>query len=65
MNDKAKYIEVSEEQKERIQMIREMFSNVYDCVEDQCKQSRETSLAITKLEEAQFRAIKGITREEK
>ena len=65
MNDKAKYIEVSEEQKERIQMIREMFSNVYDCVEDQCKQSRETSLAITKLEEAQFWAIKGITREEK
>lgn len=65
MNDKAKYTEVSEEQKERIQMIREMFSNVYDCVEDQCKQSRETSLAITKLEEAQFWAIKGITREEK
>ena len=65
MNDKAKYTEVSEEQKERIQMIRGMFSNDYDCVEDQCKPSRETSLAITKLEEAQFWAIKGITREEK
>lgn len=65
MNDKAKYTEVSEEQKERIQMIRSMFSNVYDCVEDQCKPSRETSLAITKLEEAQFWAIKGITREAK
>lgn len=65
MNQRAKYTEVSEEQNERIQMIREMFSNVYDCIENQCKQSRETSLAITKLEEAQFWAIKGITREEK
>ena len=44
--------------------IRNMFSDVYDFIETNCKQSRETSLAITKLEEAQFWAIKGITREE-
>ena len=35
---------------------------MYDFIEQNCKSSRETSLAITKLEEAQFWAIKGITR---
>lgn len=48
----------------KIDDIRNMFSDVYDFIETNCKQSRETSLAITKLEEAQFWAIKGITREE-
>ena len=64
MNNKAKYTEVSEEQNARIQEIRNLFSNVYDCIEQTCQPGRETSLAITKLEEAQFWAIKGITREE-
>ena len=36
---------------------------MYDVIDTNCKQSRETSLALTKLEEAQFWAIKGITRE--
>lgn len=63
MNDKAKYIESSNEQKARIENIRMLFSDVYDMIEKLCKQSRETSLAMTKLEEAQFWAIKGITRE--
>lgn len=65
MNDKAKYTQVSEEQQNRIDDIRNMFSDVYDFIETNCKTSRETSLAITKLEEAQFWAIKGITREDK
>ncbi len=64
MNDRAKYTDVNDEQKNRIDDIRNMFSDVYDFIETNCKQSRETSLAITKLEEAQFWAIKGITREE-
>lgn len=63
MNDKAKYTDVNEEQKNRIDDIRNMFSDVYDYIETNCKPSRETSLAITKLEETQFWAIKGITRE--
>lgn len=63
MNDKAKYTDVNEEQKNRIDDIRNMFSDVYDYIETNCKPSRETSLAITKLEEAQFWAVKGITRE--
>ena len=64
MNEKAKYTEVNEEQNNRIDKVRNMFSDVYDFIESNCKSSRETSLAFTKLEEAQFWAIKGITRED-
>lgn len=64
MNDRAKYTNTTEEQQNRIDDVRNMFSDVYDFIETNCKPSRETSLAITKLEEAQFWAIKGITREE-
>nr|DAS27217.1 MAG TPA: hypothetical protein [Caudoviricetes sp.] len=62
MNDKAKYLEVNEEKQQKIDNIREMFSKMYDFIEENCENSRETSLAITKLEEAQFWTIKGITR---
>ena len=65
MNDRAKYTNTTEEQQNRIDDVRNMFSDVYDFIETNCKPSRETSLALTKLEEAQFWAIKGITREEK
>lgn len=64
MNDRAKFLETSKEQQDRIDLIRSSFSNMYDVIDINCKNSRETSLAITKLEEAQFWAIKGITREE-
>lgn len=63
MNERAKYTEVTEEQQKRIDETRNIFSKIYDFIELNCKNSRETSLAITKLEEAQFWAIKGITRE--
>lgn len=63
MNKKAKYTSVDKEKQERIDKTREMFSNMYDFIENNCKSSRETSLVYTKLEEAQFWAIKGITRE--
>lgn len=64
MNDKAKYTNVNDEQKNRIDYVRNMFSDMYDFIEKNCKSSRETALSITKLEEAQFWAIKGITRED-
>lgn len=63
MNDKAKMLSVDEEKNNRIQLIREVFSSIYDEIDKYCKESRETSLVYTKLEEAQFWAIKGITRE--
>lgn len=63
MNNRAKFLETSKEQQDKIDLIRSSFSNMYDVIDINCKNSRETSLAITKLEEAQFWAIKGITRE--
>ena len=65
MNKRAEFIETNDNQQYRIEQIRLMFSNMYNSIESNCTPSRETSLAITKLEEAQFWAIKGITREEK
>ena len=65
MNDRAKFLEVTEEQQDRIEVIRSSFSKMYDVIDINCKSNREISLALTKLEEAQFWAIKGITREEK
>ena len=63
MNKRAEFIEINQEQKDKIELIRSSFSNMYDVIDLNCKPSREISLAITKLEEAQFWAIKGITRE--
>ena len=63
MNDRAKFLETNDEQKERINKIRNLFSTIYNEIEFLCKPSRKTSLVFTKLEEAQFWAIKGITRE--
>ena len=63
MHEKTKFIEVNDEQKFRIEEIRHKFSDIFNAIDNLCIPSRETSLAITKLEEAQFWAIKGITRE--
>lgn len=64
LNKRAEYKKVSNEQEARIENIRTLFSDVYNMIEKLCKPSRETSLLYTKLEEAQFWSIKGITREE-
>lgn len=64
MNNRAEFKEINGNQKDRIESTRKMFSDMYDFIENNCKGSRETSLAFTKLEEAQFWAIKGITRED-
>ena len=64
MNERAKYLEVSKEKQDKIDLIRSSFSNMYDVIDINCRNSRETSLALTKLEEAQMWAIKGISREE-
>ena len=63
MHNKAKFIEVNDDQEFRIEEIRHKFSDIFNAIDNLCIPSRETSLAITKLEEAQFWAIKGITRE--
>ena len=63
MNKRAEFKEISDNQRDKIELIRLAFSNMYDLIDNNCKQSRETSLVYTKLEEAQFWATKGITRE--
>ena len=63
LNSRARFIKTTDEQNERITKIRKAFSDIYNAVEDLCESGRETSLVFTKLEEAQFWAIKGITRE--
>lgn len=65
MNKRAEFIETTDEQKDRIELIRLAFSSIYDLIDEKCKSSRETSLIYTKLEEAQFWTIKSISREEK
>lgn len=64
LDKRAQYTDVNPEQSIRIDTIRTLFSNLYEQIDAICKPGRETSLAITKLEEAQFWAIKGISREE-
>lgn len=64
MNDRAKFVEVNDEQQKRINEVRKLFSEIYTFMDLKLKPSRETSLVYTKLEEAQFWAIKGITREQ-
>lgn len=63
MNNRAEFLETDDDQKDRINKIRNLFSAIYNEIEFSCKSSRETSLAFTKLEEAQFWVIKGIARE--
>lgn len=65
MNKRAQFIAINDDQQFRIDEIRNTFSVLYDKIDLLCKGSRETSLVYTKLEEAQFWAIKGISREEK
>lgn len=52
-----------EEQQEKIANTRNSFTNVTEFILENLQDSREKSLALTKLEEACMWAIKGITRE--
>lgn len=65
MNKRADFYETNEDQQERINKLRLAFSALYDVIESICKGTNETTLSLQKIEEAQFWAIKGITREGK
>lgn len=62
LNERAQYKEVSKVEQDFIIHTREYFSDIYDYIEQNCKNGRETSLVLTKLEECQFWLIKSITR---
>ena len=59
---KAQYTHCNPGQQAAIQLVRYAFSEVYKCMDELLRDGRETSIAYTKLEEAQMWAIKGITR---
>ncbi len=63
MHYRAKNLEVTSEQEERIDKLRTAFSRIYEAIDINCKNGKETFLAINRLEEAQMWAIKGISRE--
>ena len=48
MNDRAKFLEANDDQKDRINKIRNLFSELYNEIEKKCKPSRETSLVSLK-----------------
>lgn len=63
MHERAEFVACGENQQNRIAAIREAFSTLYENVEKLCSERRETLIALDRLEEAQFWAIKGISRE--
>ena len=60
LNQKAVSVVLDEEQQDEMQNLRERFSEMYDYIEKELMNSREKELALTKLEEAQFWAVKAI-----
>ena len=63
MHEKCKLIHITNEQEQKIDEMRAFFSMLFDEIDKLCSPSRETSLTITKLQEAQFWAIEAIVRE--
>lgn len=67
MEEKARFLMnaiYKEENKEKIDTTREEFTKITTYILENLKDSREKSLALTKLEEACMWAIKSITMEE-
>lgn len=64
LHEKIKPHELKGVQLGVVERFRELYSDLLYFIEDNCKQSRETSLAITKLVESLMWLTKGISREE-
>lgn len=62
LHPKAQYTHCNPGQQAAIELLRYAFSQTYRCMDELLRDGRETSIAYTKLEEAQMWAIKGITR---
>ncbi len=61
LHNKAKYHELTGEKEEIVKLIRWAFSEMYNCFDALLESNRESSLAYTKMEEAQMWAIKSVT----
>lgn len=53
-------IKPSDEKIIKIENVREVYKTVVDCLNDNCKDSRELSIAITNLEQSLMWAVKSI-----
>ena len=62
---REEFVSLNEEQTKRINELANEFLGIYAKIKVLCKNSRETSLGLTKLEEAQMWLTKGISREGK
>ena len=56
--------ELTDSQKDRVDLVRMNFTQLYNYLDSEIPTSREKSLYITKMEEACMWAIKAISREE-
>ena len=63
MNKRFEYIQPKEGQNLKYDSLRELASELEDLIEKICPQSRETSLALTHLEQSIMWANKSISRE--
>ena len=61
LHDRARSYNLSPEKEEIVKLIRWAFSEMYNCFDAMLETNRESSLAYTKLEEAQMWAIKSVT----
>lgn len=64
LHDKVKPRELNSTQIGVVERFRELYSDLLYFIEDNCKNSRETALAVTKLEESLMWLTKGISRED-
>ena len=63
LHEKARYTKCDDEHEYKIKLIRFAFSEMYKCLDEVLRNTRESSLAYAKMEEAQMWAIKSLTRE--
>ena len=64
LDNRFSYHPVKDDQGERYELTRERFRDLADYLTHQCPESRELSLALTNLEQAQFWANASIARNE-
>ncbi len=61
LNSKAAAVALDEEQQEKMQNLRERFSEMYDYIEKELMNRKEKEMALTRLQEAQFWAARAIS----
>lgn len=61
LNKRAANIILDEEQQEKMQNLRERFSEMYDYIEKELMNNKEKEMALTRLQESQFWAARAIS----